>query len=119
MRALILRNDLCNLVWSKPVTKIAQDYDVSDSAIIKICKKMEIPKPGRGYWVKVECGKKVKVTPLPKLSKKGVDRYYLWNRAILWDSWMSKANHPCLHIPSVGAAPEFLRIASKSFSDVL
>ena len=80
MDKLIKREELYNLVWSKPITKIAKDYRVSDSAIIKICKKMEIPRPGLGYWTKVECGKKVEKTPLPKLSKKGVDRHYLWRQ---------------------------------------
>ena len=68
MDKLIKREELYKLVWSKPITKIAEGYKVSDSAIIKICKKMEIPRPGLGYWTKVECGKKVYVTPLPKLS---------------------------------------------------
>ena len=77
MGVLIGREELYELVWSKPITKIAKDYAVSDSAIVKMCKKMEIPRPGLGYWTKVECGKKVKVTPLPKLSKKGADYHYL------------------------------------------
>ncbi|MCP5128947.1 MAG: hypothetical protein H6985_05100 [Pseudomonadales bacterium] len=80
MADLIKREELYKLVWSKPITKIAIDYKVSDSAIIKICKKMEIPRPGLGYWTKVECGKQVKVTPLPKLTKKGVEHYYLWRQ---------------------------------------
>ena len=62
----INRQDLYNLVWSKPVVKIAKDFGISDVAVGKICKKMNIPKPGLGYWAKKEFGKKTKVTPLPK-----------------------------------------------------
>jgi uncharacterized protein YutD len=80
MGRLINREELYNLVWSKPITKIAKDYRVSDSAIIKICKKMEIPRPERGYWTKVECGKKVRTKPLPRLSQKGVGHHYLWRQ---------------------------------------
>ena len=80
MGDLIKRIELYKLVWSKPITKIAKDYKVSDSAIIKICKKMQIPRPGPGYWTRVECGKHVKITPLPKLSKKGVDHHYFWRQ---------------------------------------
>ncbi|PLW68148.1 hypothetical protein [Pseudohalioglobus lutimaris] len=80
MDKLIKRKELYDLVWSKPITKIAKDYKVSDSAIIKICKKMEIPRPGKGHWTRVECGKNVKKTPLPKLRKKGVEHHYLWRQ---------------------------------------
>jgi hypothetical protein len=35
----ITREELYNLVWSKPVTHIAKIYGYSDSGIRKICKK--------------------------------------------------------------------------------
>jgi hypothetical protein len=63
----INRQDLYNLVWSKPVVKIAKDFGISDVAVGKICKKMNIPKPGLGYWAKKQHGKRVRQTPLPTL----------------------------------------------------
>ena len=71
----ISRNELYKLVWSKPVVKIAKDFGISDVAVGKICKKMNIPKPGLGYWAKKEFGKKTKVTPLPKLKQSDVENY--------------------------------------------
>ncbi|WP_298161776.1 hypothetical protein [Acidocella sp.] len=59
------RDELYQLVWSKPVTHVAKDYGVSDVAIRKVCKKYGIPLPPLGYWAKLQHGKKVRETPLP------------------------------------------------------
>lgn len=37
-------------VWQFPVTYLSQLYKVSDSMIIKWCRKLGIDKPNRGYW---------------------------------------------------------------------
>ena len=42
------------LVWEKPTRQIAKDFGVSDNAIGKRCKKLNIPKPPRGYWAKLQ-----------------------------------------------------------------
>jgi hypothetical protein len=57
--------ELYDLVWSKPVVEIAKDFGISDVAIGKICKKLNIPKPGLGYWAKKQAGKRVRQTPIP------------------------------------------------------
>src|SRR5690606_4023382 len=77
MATVITRQDLYEQVWSLPITKIAKQYGVSDSAIIKICKKMEIPRPGAGHWAKVEHGRVPPRVPLNTLSKSGIDSYEL------------------------------------------
>ena len=46
------KEELQNLLWEKPKTKIAEQYGVSDSAVEKWCKKYEVEKPPRGYWLK-------------------------------------------------------------------
>lgn len=61
------RNKLYEEVWSEPVTKVAQRYGVSDVAIAKVCHKLQIPLPGRGYWAKKEHGHSVDRTPLSGL----------------------------------------------------
>lgn len=63
------RNDLYDLVWSQPAIKIVEKYDISDSWLTKICHKMDIPKPPRGYWAKIQAGAKEHKRPLPKASK--------------------------------------------------
>jgi beta-xylosidase len=34
--------------------KVAEEYGVSGAAIAKVCRKLEVPVPGRGYWAKKE-----------------------------------------------------------------
>lgn len=63
------RERLYQEVWSKPVTDIARLYKVSDVAIHKVCKSLDIPTPGVGYWAKVKAGKSVQQTPLPHSDK--------------------------------------------------
>lgn len=48
----ITPDELSKLVWEMPTTKIAEMYNVSDNAIAKRCKKYNIEKPPRGYWMK-------------------------------------------------------------------
>jgi len=51
------REAIYELVWSKPLTSIAKEYNISDNGIRKICKKYEIPLPKVGHWQKVQHGK--------------------------------------------------------------
>lgn len=60
------REKLYEEVWAKPVVKVAAQYGVSDVAIHKICKSLNVPVPPRGYWPKIRAGAKPKKTPLPK-----------------------------------------------------
>lgn len=62
----ISRQELYNLVWSKPMTTLAKEYNISDNGLRKICKKLSIPLPQLGHWQKIQYGKKVKIIPLPK-----------------------------------------------------
>lgn len=71
----ITRTELLSLIWSKSTTKLAEEFGVSDVAIAKWCKKMEVPKPPRGYWAKLQAGKAVPQKPkLKRLTKEGVSR---------------------------------------------
>jgi hypothetical protein len=57
---ILSRRELFDLVWSKPVTKVATDLGISDVAVKKICDKHRIPVPGRGYWAKIAAGQKLR-----------------------------------------------------------
>lgn len=59
------REKLYEEVWNSPVTHVAKSYGVSDVAIHKICKAMNIPTPRNGYWTKLRAGKEVHKPPLP------------------------------------------------------
>jgi hypothetical protein len=50
------KEELQQLVWSKPTTEIAKQYGVTDKAIEKWCKKCGVEKPPRGYWQKQKFG---------------------------------------------------------------
>ena len=69
----VTREDLFAAVWERPLTKVAADYGISDVALKKICRKMDIPTPGLGYWRRRECGYPASVPKLLPLSDGGVD----------------------------------------------
>lgn len=69
----VTREDLFAAVWERPLTKVAADYGISDVALKKICRKMQIPTPGVGYWRRLECGYPASAPKLPPLSDDGVD----------------------------------------------
>lgn len=59
------RQQLYDLVWSEPLTLLAPQFDMSDVALAKICKRNSIPVPGRGHWAKLKAGKASPRFPLP------------------------------------------------------
>ena len=63
------RETLYKEVWELPVTEVAKRYRVSDVAIHKICKALDIPTPPAGYWAKLRAGKTVTKIPLPESSQ--------------------------------------------------
>lgn len=48
------------------MTKLCQEYGLSDNGLRKICKALSVPTPPAGHWVKLEAGKPVVTAPLPK-----------------------------------------------------
>lgn len=52
----VSREDLYILVWKMPTTQVAKTLGVSDVAVAKRCKKLNVPKPTRGYWAKIHSG---------------------------------------------------------------
>ena len=59
------REALYEEVWEQPLTKLGAKYGVSAVMLGKVCRKLKIPLPGRGYWAKKEFGKPIKQAPLP------------------------------------------------------
>ncbi len=47
------------------MSRLAREYGVSDVALAKTCKRLNIPRPGRGYWARLASGAKPKRPPLP------------------------------------------------------
>ena len=69
------RDDLYDKIWTTPIVRMAKDYGISDVALAKICKKLKIPRPPRGYWAKLEYGKRVKRANLPAISSEEPNEY--------------------------------------------
>jgi hypothetical protein len=44
----LIRRAIYDLVWSRPMTKVAEDLGTSDVALKKICDKHRVPTPPRG-----------------------------------------------------------------------
>ncbi len=64
------REELYLKVWEQPMLKVAEEYGISSVALGKVCRKLAVPVPGRGYWAKLAHGHAVpKKPPLPKLEK--------------------------------------------------
>lgn len=53
------REALYELVWTAPVYEIAARLGVSDVGLAKLCRRANIPMPGRGYWARVDAGQVV------------------------------------------------------------
>lgn len=49
-KVVLTRQQLYDLVWSKPMRVLAKELGMSDVALGNWCRKMEIPRPGVGYW---------------------------------------------------------------------
>ena len=56
---LISRKGLYDLVWSVPLTKLSQDFNLTSGQLKKICEKYNIPVPYNGYWSKLKFNKDV------------------------------------------------------------
>jgi hypothetical protein len=60
------REQLYELVWQKPVSRLAEEYAISNVGLAKICGRAGIPTPPRGYWALLEAGRAPARPPLPK-----------------------------------------------------
>jgi hypothetical protein len=66
--AQIGRVDLYRLMWTKPGVEVARLLDISGPGLTKLCRRHNVPCPGRGYWRRVEVGTHAIREPLPEPS---------------------------------------------------
>lgn len=64
-RTKFTRQELFEMVWAEPISRIATRLGASDVAISKICRKMKVPRPPRGHWARVQHGYTVHQPDLP------------------------------------------------------
>lgn len=65
MPTTLTRQQLYDLVWSRPRTALAKELGVSDVAINKHCVAAKVPAPVAGYWARLAAGGAVFRAPLP------------------------------------------------------
>lgn len=63
---MVSREQLYELVWSMPVTKVAEKFSVSGSYMARVCSVLRVPRPERGYWAKLSVGKAPARPELPE-----------------------------------------------------
>ena len=61
----ISREALYELVWSKPMFQISATLGVSASYLTRVCLRLKVPKPGRGYWARIAAGEVILKPSLP------------------------------------------------------
>lgn len=73
----VTREELYAEVWQLPMTKIAEHHGVSSSFLARVCTRMNVPRPPRGHWAKLENGKP---SPQPPLPEAGPGDLQVWRR---------------------------------------
>lgn len=63
----ISRTELYERVWQTPMIRLGLELGISGNGVAKICQRLHVPYPPRGYWAKKEAGRAVTVAELPQL----------------------------------------------------
>lgn len=101
------REELYKKVWSQPGIKLSKEFGISDVAIAKRCRKLNIPRPPRGYWARIEAGQRPKRSPLPLASEQALVKKV---REFKDQSLMLPEESAPLHV----LAEEFLKAANSA-----
>lgn len=61
----VSREELYRQVWETPMSRLAAQYGITGNGLAKICDRLKVPYPPRGYWAKKAAGKRVVNYRLP------------------------------------------------------
>jgi hypothetical protein len=61
----VSREKLYEEVWAEPMTTVALRYEVSSTFLARVCERLNVPRPPRGYWQQLKVGKASAKPPLP------------------------------------------------------
>jgi hypothetical protein len=61
----VSREELYRQVWQTPMSRLALEYGISGNGLAKICDRLKVPYPKRGYWARKAAGQKVITFRLP------------------------------------------------------
>lgn len=73
----LTREELYERIWETPASELAKQFHISDVALGKLCQRMNVPKPPRGYWERVRAGESIQRPPLPKNNDSTRDLIFL------------------------------------------
>jgi hypothetical protein len=62
---IVTREEIYKAVWAEPVIHLATRWDIPVHELNATCEALNIPKPPRGYWNKLNAGKADTQTQLP------------------------------------------------------
>jgi len=65
----LTRDELYKQVWQTPMSRLAAEYGITGNGLAKICDRLNVPYPPRGYWAKKAAGKKVVTYRLPEATE--------------------------------------------------
>ena len=71
----LTREELFEKIWAQPATKLAEEYGITDVGLVKICKRLNIPRPPRGYWLRKRRGKPPTLRPTKGPTKHTIRRW--------------------------------------------
>jgi hypothetical protein len=66
---VVSRDELYRMVWEIPMVRLAAQYGISGNGLAKICDRLNIPYPPRGYWARKAAGQNVVTYRLPPATK--------------------------------------------------
>jgi hypothetical protein len=125
---VFLREELYERVWTTPMHRLAKEFGYSDVGLAKLCEKHNIPRPGLGYWRRLELGQKPSRPPLPVIEQPNPYRIEI---ALRESTLVNREGLPP-EVPAVPVAPDrpishpdvvrserLLRNAKKDESEIL
>lgn len=95
------REELYARVWAEPIDRLARQFGISNVGLGKLCRRHQIPVPGRGYWARRAAGQRVVRPPLPRVARSG-DPYSI----TIQGTRMPQTNSPTADSPHPFAARE-------------
>jgi hypothetical protein len=79
-KVALTRPQLYEKVWTTPMLRLAREFGLSDVGLAKLCRRHQIPLPGRGYWARIQFGQKPQRTVLPTLTDLRLDTIEIYRR---------------------------------------
>lgn len=72
------REELYQAIWAEPIQKVAKSIGLSDVGLAKVCRRLNIPHPGRGDWARLQSGQHPIQPPLPRPKKDEPRSYHIY-----------------------------------------